>query len=161
MGKKQTISLDQPPPDVTADDGTCRRPWMIASWHGQRRLSVNSNVSICWQLLACLHPLDEGAFHKFCKVRCTSTIYVKSLELEVGERHSSKARQRKGSAMADTTCSPTMTLYTAATPNGIKVSMALEVLGLVSWFSFLQWVCRPLSYCILICKCHIFPLWVL
>ncbi|KAJ9613501.1 Glutathione S-transferase 2 [Cladophialophora chaetospira] len=32
--------------------------------------------------------------------------------------------------MAGTTASPTITLYTAATPNGIKVSIALEVLGL-------------------------------
>ncbi|EXJ71767.1 glutathione S-transferase [Cladophialophora psammophila CBS 110553] len=32
--------------------------------------------------------------------------------------------------MADTTARPTITLYTAATPNGIKISIALEVLGL-------------------------------
>ncbi len=34
--------------------------------------------------------------------------------------------------MANTTALPNITLYTAATPNGIKISMALEVLGLVS-----------------------------
>ena len=40
---------------------------------------------------------------------------------------------------------PDVTLYTAQTPNGIKISIALEELGLVSNLDALCWVLADLS----------------
>lgn len=45
------------------------------------------------------------------------------------------AQSRPLSTMSSKTKTPDITLYTAQTPNGVKISMALEELGLVSLFA--------------------------